>query len=221
MEYTVLEWNSITNQRRAVIESHHSWNPTELIVTAIPHESHLTCDSNKHINRYQSEWRRHIALPVMTKRNACDYWMGDVSISNGFGEWTGPAIPTILYTLISLAIGMAIVWVFAQRWWTLTQWWTGCVAQRVFIHLSVITWSSAEEPRCLFVGEGWSEYFLGLWRHSCSRMHHLRDTHRWDWACLNIISQRTRITLENDVMRTVVWATIRRYRCKRCEFGQV
>ena len=32
----------------------------------------------------------------MTKRNACDYWMGDVSISNGFGEWTGPAIPTIL-----------------------------------------------------------------------------------------------------------------------------
>ena len=32
----------------------------------------------------------------MTKRNACDYWMGDVSISNGFGEWTGSAIPTIL-----------------------------------------------------------------------------------------------------------------------------
>ena len=130
MEYTVLKWSVTTNQRRAVTESPHSWNPTELIVTANPHESHLTCDSNKHTNRYQSEWRRHKAPPVMTKRNACDYWMGDVSISNGFGEWTGPAIPTILYTLISLAIGMTIVWVFAQKWWTLTRWWMGCVAQR-------------------------------------------------------------------------------------------
>ena len=96
MEFTVLEWNSITNQRRAVIESPHSWNPTKRIVTAISHESHLKHDANKHTNRYQSEWRRYKALPVMTKRNACDYWMGDVSISNGFGEWTGSAIPTIL-----------------------------------------------------------------------------------------------------------------------------
>ena len=158
----------------------------EWTVTANPHESHLRYDSNKHTNRYQSEWRRHKALPVLTKRNACDYWMGDVSISNGVGEWTGPAIPTILHTLISLAIGMAIVWVFAQRWWALTQWWTGCVAQRLFIHLSVITWSSVEKLRCLFVREEWSECFLWLWCHSCSRTHQ-EDTHRWDGACLNII----------------------------------
>ena len=102
MEYTVLEWSVTTNQRRAVIESPHSWNPLELIVTAIPHDSHLRHDSNKHTNRYQSEWRRHIALPVMTKRNACDYWMGDVSISNGFGEWTGRSVPTILHNWFHL-----------------------------------------------------------------------------------------------------------------------
>ena len=111
MEYIVLKWNSITNQRRGVTESPQSWNPTELIVTAIPHESHLTCDSNKHTNRYHNEWRKHKALPVLTKRNACDYWMGDVSISNGFGEWTGPAIPTILYTLIIYATRVVNMWV--------------------------------------------------------------------------------------------------------------
>ena len=111
MEYTVLKWSVTTNQRRAVIESPHSWNPTELTVTAIPHESHLRCDPNKHTSRYQSEWRRHKALPVLTKRNACDYWMGDVSISNGVGEWTGPAIPTILYTLIIYATRVVNMWV--------------------------------------------------------------------------------------------------------------
>ena len=52
--------------------------------------------------------------------------------------------------------------------------------------LEVACWNNLEELRCLFVREGWSEYFLGLWRHPCSRMH-LEDTHRWDWACLNII----------------------------------
>ena len=111
MEYTVLEWSITTNQRREVIESPHSWNPTELIVTANPHESHLRCDSNKHTNRYQSEWRKHIVLPVMTKRNACDYWMGDVSISNGFGEWAGLAIPTILYN-----------WLYVRQEWSICEW---------------------------------------------------------------------------------------------------
>ena len=81
---------------------------------------------------------------------------------------------------------MVIVWVPAQRWWALTWWWMGCVAQRVFIHLSVISWTCFEELRCLWVRGGWSEYFLGLWRHSCGWMP-LEDTHRWDWACLNII----------------------------------
>ena len=92
-------------------ESPHSWNPTEWTVTAISLESHLRCDSNKYINRYQSEWRRHTALPVMTKRNACDYWMGDVSISNGFGEWTGPAIPTILHN-----------WFHLRQEWSICEW---------------------------------------------------------------------------------------------------
>ena len=76
----------------------------EWTVTANPLESHLRCDSNKHTNRYQSEWRRHKALPVLTKRNACDYWMRDVSISNGVGEWTGPAIPTILHNWFRLRL---------------------------------------------------------------------------------------------------------------------
>ena len=87
-----------------VIESHHSWNPTKWIVTAISQESHLRCDANKHTNRYQSEWRRHKALPVLTKRNACDYWMRDVSISNGFGEWTGWSVPTILHNWFRLRL---------------------------------------------------------------------------------------------------------------------
>ena len=63
-----------------------------------------------------------------------------------------------------------------------------CGTKRGVTCLSVISWSSFEELRCLFVREGWSEYLLGLWRHPCSRMHILKkDTHRWDWACLNII----------------------------------
>ena len=37
--------------------------------------------------------------------------------------------------------GQYVSEVFAQRQWTLKWWWMGCVAQRVFIHLSVITWS--------------------------------------------------------------------------------
>ena len=49
-----------------------------------------------------------------------------------------------------------------------------------------LSWSTTEELRCLFVREGRSEYFLGLWHHSCTRML-LEDIHRWDWACLNII----------------------------------
>ena len=61
-----------------------------------------------------------------------------------------------------------------------------CGTKRGVTCLSVISWSSVEELRCLFVREGWSEYFLGLWRHSCRRMQ-VEDTHRWDWACLNII----------------------------------
>ena len=185
MEYTVLEWNSITNQRRAVIESPHSWNPTELIVTAIPHESHLTCDSNKHINRYQSEWRRHIALPVMTKRNACDYWMGDVSISNGFGEWTGPAIPTILNNWFHLRLDWPLC-EYLHRDDGLSNDDEWDVWHKGVTCLSVIIWTCVEELRCLFVREGWSEYCLGLWRQSCTRMQ-VEDTHWWDWACLNII----------------------------------
>ena len=62
-----------------------------------------------------------------------------------------------------------------------------CGTKRGVGCLSMISWSSVEEPRCLFVREGWSEYFLGWWRHSCSRMHNSWDTHRWDWACLSII----------------------------------
>ena len=61
-----------------------------------------------------------------------------------------------------------------------------CVAQRGVRCLSVIR-SSCEELRCLFVREGWDEHFLWLWHTSCSRMHTLWDTHRWDWACLSII----------------------------------
>ena len=47
-----------------------------------------------------------------------------------------------------------------------------------------LSWRSVEELLCLFVREGWSENFLGLWRHSCTRTHMLKDIHRWDWACL-------------------------------------
>ena len=50
----------------------------------------------------------------------------------------------------------------------------------------MISWSSVEELRCLFVREGRSEYFLWLWRTSCTRMH-VEEPHWWDWACLNII----------------------------------
>ena len=53
-------------------------------------------------------------------------------------------------------------------------------------HLEAGCKTTVEELRCLFVREGWSEYFLWLWRHSCTWMP-LEDTHRWDWACLNII----------------------------------
>ena len=64
--------------------------------------------------------------------------------------------------------------------------WVVCGTKRGVTCLSVISWTCFEELRCLFVREGWSEYFLWLWRHSCTRMH-LEDTHRWDGACLNII----------------------------------
>ena len=74
-------------------------------------------------------------------------------------------------------------YVFVIIWWTRVLW----IEQKEedLIYVSVINWSSFEELRCLFVREGWSEYSLWLWRHSCSRMH-LEDTHRWDWACLVI-----------------------------------
>ena len=61
-----------------------------------------------------------------------------------------------------------------------------CGTKRRVTCLSVIIWRSVEELRCLWVRGGWSEYFLGLWCHSCSRMP-LEDTHGWDWACLNVI----------------------------------
>ena len=51
---------------------------------------------------------------------------------------------------------------------------------------SIADLDDLQELRCLFVREGWSEYFLGLWCHSCSRMHQ-EDTHWRDWVCLNII----------------------------------
>ena len=186
MEYTVLEWSVTTNQRRAVTESPHSWNPTELIVIAIPLESHLRYDSNKHINRYHNEWRKDKAPPVMTKRNACDYWMGDVSISNGFGEWTGPAIPTILHNWFHLRLEWPLC-ICTEMMDSHTVMNGMCDTKKGVTCLSVIIWRSVEELRCLFVREGWSECFLGLWRDSCSWMP-LEDTHWWDWACLNIIS---------------------------------
>ena len=61
-----------------------------------------------------------------------------------------------------------------------------CVKQRVESRASIADLDDLQELRCLFVREGWSEYFLGLWCHSCSRMHQ-EDTHWRDWACLNII----------------------------------
>ena len=98
-----------------------------------------------------------------------------------------------------------------------------CGTKRRVTSLSVITWSSVEELRCLFVREGWSECFLWLWCHSCSRTHQ-EDTHWWDWACLNIISLSMRITLENDVTRTMKCETIKSNpiaSSKCCEFWQV
>ena len=117
------------------------------------------------------------------KRRDC--WMGDAWISSGFGEWAGRIVPTILWTLITFEMAMIIMWLVALVWWTLNWWWMVCGTKRVTC-LSVISWRSVEERRCLFVRGGWSEYFLWLWRHSCTRMP-LEDTHRWDWACLNII----------------------------------
>ena len=61
-----------------------------------------------------------------------------------------------------------------------------CGTKKGVTCLSVIIWTCVEELRCLFVREGWSEYCLGLWRQSCTRMQ-VEDTHWWDWACLNII----------------------------------
>ena len=52
-----------------------------------------------------------------------------------------------------------------------------CGTKRGVMRLSAISWSILEELRCLWVREGWSEYFLWLWRHSCSRTH-MEDTHR-------------------------------------------
>ena len=66
----------------------------------------------------------------------------------------------------------------------------GCVAQREESRATIADSCDLQELRCLFVREGWSECFLWLWpSYPCSGMHMLeRDIHRWDWACLNIIS---------------------------------
>ena len=89
---------------------------------------------------------------------------------------------------------------------TLNEFWSGwkwlCVAQRGVRCLSVISWSSVEELRCLFVREGENEHFLGLWRQSCSEML-VEDTHRWDWACLNIIHS------EWESLSRVMWRGLR------------
>ena len=71
-------------------------------------------------------------------------------------------------------------------------WWTMMLRKQQIeeynIHVSVINWRSAEELRCLFVRKEWSEYFLGLWRHPCARMHNWDSGKRcWDEACLMII----------------------------------
>ena len=62
----------------------------------------------------------------------------------------------------------------------------GCVWHKEESRASIAVLDDLQEPRCLFVREGWREYFLWLWRHPCSGMH-MEDTHRWDWACLNVI----------------------------------
>ena len=98
--------------------------------------------------------------------------------------------------------------------------WVVCGTKRGVTCLSVISWTCLEELRCLFVRGGWSECFLGLWRDSCSWMP-LEDTHRWDRACLNIISLWMRITLESDVMRKTECVTILAFSSEWCEFGQV
>ena len=88
------------------------------------------------------------------------------------------------YSALHLLESDTTSYVFVIIWWTRVLW----IEQKEedLIYVSVINWSSFEERRCLFVREGWSEYSLWLWRHSCTRMH-MEDTHRWDWACLNII----------------------------------
>ena len=90
-----------------------------------------------------------------------------------------------------------------------------CVAQREESRVSISTEDDLQELRCLFMREGWSEYFLGLWRDSCSWML-LEDTHRWDWACLNIIHSgweslsrvmwrgQMNVPLGNEVLKSLV-----------------
>ena len=84
---------------------------------------------------------------------------------------------------------------------------------------------NGEEHRCLSVREGWSQYFPGLWRHSCNRML-LEEPHWWDWACLTHHFMVDRITLNSDVTRltecvTVVSTYNLSTSCEWCEFGQV
>ena len=47
--------------------------------------------------------------------------------------------------------------------------------------------NDVEEPRCLFMREGWNEYLRWLWRTLYAWMLSLWDTHRLEWAYLNII----------------------------------
>lgn len=80
-------------------------------------------------------------------------------------------------------------------WWIRVLW----IEQKEedIIHVLVINWKSAEEPRCLFVREGWSEYSLGLWRHSYTWMHNWDSSIRyWDGAYLLITTIWFRYSLE-------------------------
>ena len=77
-----------------------------------------------------------------------------------------------------------------------------CGTKKGVTCLSVIIWTCVEELRCLFVREGWRKYFLGLWRHPCTGMP-LEDTHRWDWACLNIIHS------EWESLSRMIWRGLR------------
>ena len=79
--------------------------------------------------------------------------------------------------------------------------WVVCGTKRVTC-LSVISWSSVEDLRCLFVREEWSEYLLGLWRHPCTQTHNRKTESRcWLLEYLNNTLLWMIITLKNDMTR--------------------